>query len=180
MDAALALFAGHGYDGTTVRMIAERAGVATGLLYAHFAGKEELLRALFERSMDDVRASFALADSAADPRERLAALVRGSVEILRANLDFWRVGYAARMQPSVLDALGPALDAWTATILATLRGYLAELGVDEPEVEARALFAQIDGMCQHFASDPARYPIDAVAARVVARWTAPLATPEET
>src|SRR5687768_6912949 len=110
MDAALALFAANGYAGTTVRMIAERAGVATGLLYAHFAGKEELLRALFERSMGDVYASFALAD-AADPGDRLAALVRGSVEILRANLDFWRVSYAARMQPSVLDALGPALDA---------------------------------------------------------------------
>jgi hypothetical protein len=100
------------------------------------------------------------------------------VEILRANLDFWRVSYAARMQPSVLDALGPALDAWTETILATLRGYLAERGVAEPGVEARALFAQIDGMCQHFAADPDRYPIDAVAARVIARWTAPAPTQE--
>ena len=172
MDAALALFANHGYAPTTVRMIAERAGVATGLLYSHFEGKEALLRALFERSMGDVHASFALADAAdaADPRDRLAALVRGSVQILRANLDFWRVGYAARMQPSVLAALGPALDAWTATILATLRGYLAELGVRDPDIEARGLFAQIDGMCQHFATDPERYPIDAVAERVIARW----------
>ena len=59
VDAALHLFAEHGYDGTSVRMIAERAGVSPGLLYHYFPAKEALLRALFEATMEDVRASFA-------------------------------------------------------------------------------------------------------------------------
>jgi AcrR family transcriptional regulator len=169
LDAALALFARDGYAETTVRAIAARAGVAAGLLYAHFDGKEALLHALFERSMADVRRSFALAD-AADPRERLAALVRGAVAVLRGHLDFWRLGYAVRAQPSVVAALGPALGNWAAEIHATLRGYLAALGSPAPELDAHALFTQIDGLCQHFALAPADFPVDAVAERVIARW----------
>ena len=171
VGAALELFAREGYRETSVRRIAERAGVATGLLYAHFDGKEALLRALFERSLADVRRSFAIAD-AADPRDRLAALVRGAVATLRENLDFWRLGYAVRTQPGVMAALGPAMPEWTAEIVATLRGYVAELGSPDPTHDAMALFAQVDGLCQHFALTPGAFPVDAVADRVIARWTA--------
>ncbi len=170
LAAALARFARVGYAESSVRAIAADAGVATGLLYSHFDGKEGLLQALFEESMQDVRASFAIAKFAA-PADRLAALVRSSVAIVREHLDFWRLGYAARTQPAVVAALGPALEQWTASIVATLRGFLAEQGSQEPDLDARVLFAQIDGMCQHFALHPDGYPIDAVAERVIARWT---------
>lgn len=45
--AALELFAEHGIDGTSIRMIADRAGVTEGALYRHHRGKEQLVRALF-------------------------------------------------------------------------------------------------------------------------------------
>lgn len=178
LAAALHRFAQDGYVETSVKVIAQEAGVATGLLYSHFDGKEGLLRALFEQSMADVRASFAVADAAPAP-QRLAALVRSSVAIVREHRDFWRLGYAARTQPAVLAALGPDLVAWTTDIIATLHGYLVELGSPQPALDAQALFAQIDGMCQHFALHPTAYPIDDVAERVIVRWTAfPPSSPE--
>lgn len=153
-----------------MKAIAESAGVATGLLYSHFDGKAGLLQALFEQSMGHVRLSFALAESAPGDN-RIAALVRASVDIVRAQVDFWRLGYAARTQPAVIAALGPALAEWTAQIIGTLRGYLADAGSPTPELDAWALFAQIDGMCQHYALSPDDYPVDAIAERVIARWT---------
>ena len=36
------------------------------------------------------------------------------------------------------------------------------------ELEALALFAQIDGMCVHFALAPDVYPLEAVAERIIA------------
>ncbi|MEP7380553.1 MAG: TetR family transcriptional regulator [Gemmatimonadota bacterium] len=169
LSAALLLFARDGYAATSVRAVANESGLATGLLYSHFQGKEALLRAVFEESMADVRASLALAD-AAPVTERLAALVRGSVAILKEHLDFWRLSYATRTQPSVLTAVGPALPEWTASILESLRRYLADTGSSDPEGDAHALFAQIDGLCQHFALQPDSYPVDAVAERVIRRW----------
>lgn len=170
LDAALRLFARDGYTDTTVKAIAKAAGVATGLLYSHFEGKRALLRALFERTMAEVRRSFEMAESVGKD-DRLATLVRGSVSVVRANLDFWRLGYAARTQPAVVAALGPALNEWTEAIIATLRSYLADLGSPVPNLDAWVLFAQIDGMCQHFALNPTEYPVDAVAERVIALWS---------
>jgi AcrR family transcriptional regulator len=45
LEAALDEFSSKGYEAATVAGIAERAGVTTGALYAHFAGKLDLLLA---------------------------------------------------------------------------------------------------------------------------------------
>jgi AcrR family transcriptional regulator len=169
LEYALALFAEHGYERTSVRMIADAAGISQGLLYNYFEGKQALLHAIFERSMTDVRASFALAD-AASPSERLERLVRGSFEILKRNMAFWRLSYAVRMQSAVLEGLGSELHDWTAAIRRTLHGYLRDAGVPQPDIEAAALFALIDGISQHYVLDPDRYPLDAVIELVVARY----------
>jgi TetR/AcrR family transcriptional regulator, cholesterol catabolism regulator len=46
LDAALRLFSRRGYRATTVRDIAEGAGVSTGNLYHHFADKEAIFQTL--------------------------------------------------------------------------------------------------------------------------------------
>jgi len=46
LEAALHQFAARGYHGTSMRQIAEAAGVAVGGIYNHFASKEELLKAV--------------------------------------------------------------------------------------------------------------------------------------
>lgn len=48
LDAALDLFSHQGYGATSVRNIAERAGVSTGNVYHHFPDKEAMYKALFE------------------------------------------------------------------------------------------------------------------------------------
>ncbi len=45
-DAAIGLFMKHGYHATSMRQIAERAGLALGGIYNHFAGKDELFEAI--------------------------------------------------------------------------------------------------------------------------------------
>lgn len=170
LEAALRLFAEHGYERTSVKMIARAAGISQGLLYNYFAGKDALLAAIFEASMDDVQASFAAADAEADPRRRIAGLVRGSVAVVRGNLAFWRLSYALRMQAGVMEGLGTRIPEWTAAILATLERYLREAGVGDAHLEAAVLFATIDGVSQHYALDPERYPLDAVAERIVSRY----------
>lgn len=172
LTAALEAFAEQGFDATTTRDIAQRAGVATGMLYHHFPGKDALLLAAFEHSVADVRATFAEARRGA-PETRVAALIRAAADTIRAHLGFWRLGYATRYQPAAMAVLAPHLGAWQAEILQELTTYLVALRVPSPAIEALALFAQIDGMCQHYALDPAQYPLDDVAEQVIARYAAP-------
>jgi AcrR family transcriptional regulator len=50
LRAALALFAEHGYEGTSVRAIARAVGLSESVLYAHFDSK----RAIFEAVLDQL------------------------------------------------------------------------------------------------------------------------------
>jgi AcrR family transcriptional regulator len=168
--AAIRLFSRHGYDATSVRQIAIEAKLAQGLMYSHFRGKEDLLKALFRKSMEDVRASFA-GEPKGSKAPPLETLVRASLAILKRNLDFWRLSYSVRMQESVVKALGPDLQAWTREILRALEAIFRSAGSKQPAIDAALFFAAFDGLCQHYVLDPARYPLDKVSQALIARFT---------
>ncbi|MCW2614358.1 MAG: transcriptional regulator, TetR family [Frankiales bacterium] len=48
LDTALALFAEHGYAGTSIRDIADELGVTKAAVHYHFAAKEQIVLALLE------------------------------------------------------------------------------------------------------------------------------------
>jgi AcrR family transcriptional regulator len=169
---ALRLFARHGYEQTSVRMIAQAAGIAQGLLYNYFESKEQLLVAIFERSITDVQESFAIAEAEGRPEERIERLVRASFEIVRRNLEFWQLSYHVRMQVGVIQGLGEQLQAWTAAICQRLERYLRAAGVQQPELEAMLLFALLDGVSQHYALDPAHYPLADLTELIISKYRA--------
>lgn len=51
LTAAQTLFARQGYDGTTLRQVADRAGLREPGLYNHFAGKQALYEVVLYRSL---------------------------------------------------------------------------------------------------------------------------------
>ncbi len=169
LDAALTLFGRHGYEGTTVKQIAQEAGVAQGLLYNYFQSKEHLLAEIFQQSMADVRESFAMAERAA-PAGRVAALIRSAFAVVRRNERFWRLSYASRAQIPVLAALGVDMAAWSDEIRATLARYFRAVGAASPEIEAAVLFALIDGVSQHYVLAPERYPLAEVELLLLERY----------
>lgn len=85
LTAASAEFAERGFDGTSIRDIAARAGVSLSALYHYYPGKQALLAAILDEGMDDYldRCQSALADtaraSAAAPAACLTALVSATV-----------------------------------------------------------------------------------------------------
>jgi AcrR family transcriptional regulator len=167
--AAMRLFAQRGYEGTSVRMIVEEARISQGLLYNYYSGKEDLLRALFVRSIEDVRQSFAAAQGSAGANS-LQLIIRASFAIVIEHFDFWRLSYSLRAQPTILAQLGDDLQRWTAEITQTLEKHLRDAGWKHPEIEAAILFALIDGVSQHYATAPDTYPLNAVIDTLVQRY----------
>ena len=84
LDAALHLFAHHGYRATTMREIAERAGVSTGNVYHHFPDKEQIFRDLLDEY-------FAIADTHRFPFRRV---LETSSQRFPDNIE--ELGFAAR------------------------------------------------------------------------------------
>jgi len=86
LDAAEELFAAHGFVKTTVDEIAAAAGVSKGLVYDHYASKEALLAAVWERLVDawteEVRKTKFTDGSIADA---IGEVVRVSLEYVNAT-----------------------------------------------------------------------------------------------
>jgi len=78
------LFAEHGFDRVTTRMIAENAGVSVSSIHYHFASKEELYVAAFEYAHDkDNRVDFL--DVLAENPD-LAMTPAGKAEIIKSTV----------------------------------------------------------------------------------------------
>lgn len=76
---AAALFAARGYSQTTVRDIADEAGILSGSLYHHFDSKEAMLKEILEGFMGGLQASFeAVLATDAAPDVLLDQLVRAA------------------------------------------------------------------------------------------------------
>jgi AcrR family transcriptional regulator len=124
IDAAFEEFSTKGYEATTVANIAERAGVTTGALYAHFAGKLDLLIATVGlmpvedvmRSVDEI--------AALSPEEAVHRLGEGlATPPDRRTLLLLDVIVAARRNPRMAAVLRDGLEGYlNATAQATEAG----------------------------------------------------------
>ncbi|MEU5948433.1 TetR/AcrR family transcriptional regulator [Micromonospora sp. NPDC047465] len=89
LSVALAEIVEHGYDGTSVRKIAVRAGVTVPALYYHFENKQAMLRELLDHAMRIVlaHARAALEEAGEDCVARLSALVEAIVLYMAQHRD---------------------------------------------------------------------------------------------
>lgn len=93
LEAGVAEFARRGYHGTTTRNIAARAGLSPAALYVHFSSKEELLFAITRTAHQLAHDVLADAEaSAADPAQRLRAVVSGLASFHAEHVEMARVG----------------------------------------------------------------------------------------
>jgi AcrR family transcriptional regulator len=84
LDAALELFLERGYEGTSMDAVARAAGVTKPVVYACFAGKDELFRALLRREEERILAEIQAAFAASDLSDPQATLIEGFTGFLRA------------------------------------------------------------------------------------------------
>ena len=77
-DAAIVAMSEQGYHGTSVRDIADRAGMSSASLYHHFSSKQDLLFRITDRGIEALvrKTEDALRAAPDDPAARLRAIVR--------------------------------------------------------------------------------------------------------
>ncbi len=89
LDSAARVFAAYGFRHTTFEEIAAGAGVSRTLLYRHFDGKTDLLRAVRERALSVWAESVAReAQHCATARGALEATIRETLRFAAARPDF--------------------------------------------------------------------------------------------
>lgn len=82
LAAALELFALHGVSGTSLQMIGDHLGVTKAAVYYQFHAKEDIVLAVLEDALVDMRAFVTTAEAEATPDAAATAALRGLVDLM--------------------------------------------------------------------------------------------------
>ncbi|MEU6379385.1 TetR/AcrR family transcriptional regulator [Streptomyces sp. NPDC046909] len=84
VSLAAELFAEKGYQSTTVREIADAAGVLSGSLYHHFESKESIIDELLSEYLGELLATYReIVSAGSGPRQTLEGLVGAAIRSLQ-------------------------------------------------------------------------------------------------
>lgn len=115
LDAALGVFAAHGYRGTRIDEIAEAVGMSKPNLLYYFPSKEALYTAVLTRTLDMWLEPLKEIDAAADPRQALGAYISRKLEFSRTHAEASRLFAVEIIQGA--EMLGRVLRTELATIV---------------------------------------------------------------
>jgi AcrR family transcriptional regulator len=140
VEAALQVFASHGFEGATTREIARRAGVALAALPYHFNTKEALWKAAADRIFGRLNETFRKRFeglAGVDTPTRLRLVLRDFVRFQAAHPELHRfmiqegIARSPRLEWLVETHIRPIHDAVRAMVEAAQRSGLAPLGRPE-------------------------------------------------
>jgi len=122
LQAALELFAQHGYEATSIEDIAQRSAVAVGSFYQHFASKRQVLLVLMERMLAEAASLTRTAGNAnlGTVETAIKQLVRQGLQVDWAYAGASRAWHEAAVLDSTLGRLHQEVEHWTAGELAII------------------------------------------------------------
>ncbi|MBK8556445.1 MAG: TetR/AcrR family transcriptional regulator [Lewinellaceae bacterium] len=147
LEAALKVFASHGYDGASISMIAREAKISKGLLYTYYESKEHLLEQLMiwglERagSTTNVEAGYRIGSE-----EEFMYGLKMIIAMVQQEADFWRLYNMVVMQPKMADRFKDKAKSFLEDYLQVYVQYFEDKKVPDPMAEAIMFGAVIDGI----------------------------------
>jgi len=93
IETAERLFAKKGFDGTSVRDIAEEAGINVAMISYYFGSKEKLMEAIFEVKIGRVqmRVEELLKDTSMSPIQKINTLIEEHIDRVMKSQQFYRI-----------------------------------------------------------------------------------------
>lgn len=153
LEAALTEFAAHGYDGSRIQKIAQRAACNPRLIYHYFSSKDGLYLAALRHIYAEIRAKeSALNLEALPPHEAIVRLAEFTFDFFDQNGPFVTItrsenllgGQFVRQIPEIADTSNPLID----KIDAVLTRGVAE-GVFRDGVDPLQLYVSIVALSAH-------------------------------
>lgn len=130
LAAAERIFVEHGYEGATIRKIADEVGLSSTALYMHFADKGEILheicRETFQRLRDGNRG---IMDEPGTADERLRRILQAYIDFGFENPNAYRLVYLTR-PVEARDGAQTAAQQLGADLFASFQAVIDEIGAE--------------------------------------------------
>lgn len=145
LDAAREIFIETGYEGVTMRKVAERIEYSPTTIYLYFADKETLFREMCSTDFRNLAATFQSVALIADPVERLRAVAREYIQFGIEHPNHYRLMFmtpppVSPNEEALSHKGNPSEDAYA--FLLSIVTSAIEAGVFRPEYRDPHLVAQ--------------------------------------
>lgn len=140
LDVALALFRTQGFDNTTMRDIAAKAGVATGAAYYYYPSKDAIVMAFYQRTFDEMQTKIhKVLDAPGSLEVRMRELIRVKLEHFGKNRGVLRAMLRNGADPKhPVSPFSPETKAFREMEIGWFRKLVGDEGVRLPrELETR-------------------------------------------
>jgi len=169
LEVALQAFAEKGYVSASMSYIAKEAGISKGLSYHYFKNKEDLLIGIFEM-LAGMADGLESAWEGKRPAEKLALAVEMTFNILQEQPQMVRFMTALAIQPEVTDNLKQHIEAQKLINIKVYQEIFKELEYANPELEAYAFGALLDGVALGCLALGADYPLDKMKQIILSKY----------
>jgi AcrR family transcriptional regulator len=155
LEAARELFSEHGYEGVSMRQVAEKIEYSPTAIYVHFSDKEDLFHELCNEDFARLAAEFQSTSLSQDPVERIKQIGRSYVEFGIRHPNHYKLMF---MTPHPLGELNeedreikgnPEVDAY-ALLMHTVKQAMDEgffrNDVVDPDLVAQTLWSAVHGV----------------------------------
>ena len=171
LEAALKVFAAHGYAGATINMIAKEAGIAKGLMYSYYEGKEKLVEELILFGLQKA-ASFMQEKPAKQltTKKAFEDSLRNMVNLFLKEADFWRLYTMLALQPNLAAKFKKEAMAFIEQYLGVYMVYFQKKKSKNPLAEAMLFGSILDGLMFDLMVTPDEYPLEDVIKIIVEKF----------
>ncbi len=168
-QAAVELFSSQGYHVVSVSQIADKAGVAKGLIYNYFESKDAILQEIIHQVSSEMIGFMSAMEDEKEPKKRLETLIRSTFKLLKEKKDFYSLIMPLLSQPSFSKEVKQSLASFIKVIVQDMEVSLSNLNVQYPRIEALTIGAMIDGIAWHYLLIyKEKYPLDEMELKVIA------------
>ena len=101
IDIASELFSKNGYEETSTRLIANKAGVSEGLIFRHFNNKDGLLNVILNIGQKKLEKSINNIESLTHPKVILKQIISLPFNVLRNQKEYWNIYYNLRWKKKI-------------------------------------------------------------------------------
>lgn len=162
LETALEIFRERGYEETTMRAIAEKAGVALGNTYYYFRSKEYLIQAFYQRLHDEhLAASLPALEKKDTLKTRLLTVMRLRIDVMKPYHQFAGVLFKTAAHPQsplnpFSDESDPVRDQSIALFAKVVEGTKARIPKDLQAELPYLLWLYQMGIVLFWIHDPSR------------------------
>lgn len=157
--AAERIFVDHGYEGATIRKIADEVGLSSTALYIHFPDKGAILQEICRSAFETLIASNrAILETTGTPEERLRRMLGAYVEFGFANPNAYRLIYLTRPLEA-RDGAEDAAQQLGAELFASFADVVDQVALTgrlrtDPKVGAQVFWAGVHGIVSLIITKP--------------------------